>query len=320
MLAAWRIVAALEAHDKIVRVGGLGGGDNLFLARSRPTHCNVVAHRTLEQEILLRDITDLLTQRGEADGRDVLAVAEDLPRPGLVESQDEVHHRRFSPARAADQRRRLARFRDEANGVQDWLSGPIAKHHVAKFDSAVRDLKLGRLGRVLLVVALVEEAVEHADAEQRRRQVDMQPRHPLHRLIEHDHRSDKGKEAPGWIATKNDGVAAVKDDGGYGEAAETLHDRARTRAHASELVRRLPEALDRAALPLAHEILEGERLNDANALRGLLHRFHHLRGALELARHDRAHANADLAHPDHAEWNQHQRQERKQRILRHHDD
>src|SRR5277367_1705544 len=129
----------------------------------------------------------------------------------------------------------------------------------------------------------------------------MQARHPLHRLEEHDHRRDERKEAPGRIATKNDAVAAIKDDGGYGEAAEAFHDRARTRAHASELVRRLPEAFDRGALPGAHEILEGERLNDANALRGLLHRFHHLYGALELARHDRAHANADLAHPDYGE-------------------
>src|SRR6202021_970321 len=141
---------------------------------SRPAHCNVVAHRTLEQEILLRDITDLLTQRGEADGRDILAVAQDLPRPGLVEAQDEVHHRRLPPARAADQRRRLARFSDEANGVQDWPPAPTAEPPIAKLDPAVRDRECGRLRRVLLVVTLVEEAVEHVDTEQRRRQVDMQ--------------------------------------------------------------------------------------------------------------------------------------------------
>ena len=242
------------------------------------------------------------------------------PDPTSIEAQDEVHHRRLAAARAADQRRRLAGFGDEADGVQDRLPGPIAEHHVAKFDSAVRDLELGRLGRVLLVVALVEEAVEHADAEQRRRQVDMQSRHPLHRLVEHDHRGDEGKQAAGRVAADDDRIAGIEDDGGDGEAAETLHDRARARAHASELVRRLPEALDRLLLPGAHEILEREGLDDADALRGLLHRFHHLRGALELARHDLAHADADLAHAEHGERNQHQRQERQQGILRHHDD
>src|SRR3984957_19061601 len=126
----------------------------------------------------------------------------------------------------------------------------------------------------------------------------MQSRHPLHRLVEHDDRSDEGKEAPGRVAAENDGVAAVKDDGCDGEAAETFHDRAGARAHASELVRSLPEAFDRLALPGAHKTLEGEGLDDADALRGLLHGFHHLCGALELARHDLAHADADLAHPE----------------------
>src|SRR5271156_4458237 len=105
MLAAWRIVAALEAHDEIVRIGRFGGGDDLVLARAGPAHRDIVAHRTLEQEILLRDIADLLTQRGEGDGRGVLAVAQDLPRPdlrpNLIETQDEVHHRRLASARAA---------------------------------------------------------------------------------------------------------------------------------------------------------------------------------------------------------------------------
>ncbi len=186
--------------------------------------------------------------------------------------------------------------------------GPIAEHHVAKLDSAVRDLELGRLGRVLLVVALVEEAIEHADAEQRRRQVDMQPRHPLHRLVEHDHRGDEGEQAAGRVAAEDDRIAAVEDDGGDGEAAETLHDRARARADPSELVGGLAEALDRLLLPRAHETLEREGLDDADALRGLLQRFHHLQRALELARHDLAHAHADLAHPEHGERNQHQRQ------------
>src|SRR5271156_3435853 len=130
MLAAWRIVAALEAHDEIVRIGRFGGGDDLVLGRAGPAHRDIVAHRTLEQEILLRDIADLLTQRGEADGRGVLAVAQDLPRPDLprpdlIETQDEVHHRRLASARAADQRRRLARFGNEADAVQNGFAGPI---------------------------------------------------------------------------------------------------------------------------------------------------------------------------------------------------
>ena len=77
---------------------------------------------------------------------------------------------------------------------------------------------------------------------------------------------------------------------------------------------------NRLGLPHAHEVLEREGLDDADALRGLLQRLHHLHRALELARHDLAHADADLAHADRRERNEHQRQQRQQRILRHHHD
>ena len=43
VLAAGRVVAAVEVHDEIVGVGRLGGGDDLLLARARPTHGDVVA-------------------------------------------------------------------------------------------------------------------------------------------------------------------------------------------------------------------------------------------------------------------------------------
>ena len=152
------------------------------------------------------------------------------------------------------------------------------------------------------------------------RQVDMQPGHPLHRLVEHDHRGDEGEQAPGRVAANNDGVAAVKHDGGDGEAAQTFHDRARARTDPRELVRRRLEAVDRLALPGAHEVLEREGLDDADALRGLLQQLHHLHRALELARHDPAHANADLAHADGGQRHEHQRQQRQQRVLRHHHD
>ena len=72
VLATRRIVAALEAHDEVVGIGRLGGGDDLVLARAGFAHRYIVAHRTLEQEVLLGDVADLLAQRGEGDGRDVL--------------------------------------------------------------------------------------------------------------------------------------------------------------------------------------------------------------------------------------------------------
>ena len=148
----------------------------------------------------------------------------------------------------------------------------------------------------------------------------MQSRDPLQRLVEHDDRGDEREEAARRIAANDHGVAAVEDDDRDGEAAEALHDRARARTHPRELVRRRLGTFDRAGLRVAHEVFEREGLDDADALSGLLQRLHHLHRALELARHDLAHAEADLAHPDRGERKEHQREKRQQGILRHHHD
>ena len=242
------------------------------------------------------------------------------PELDVVQPQDEVHHGRLAAAGAADQGRRLAGLGDEIHRMQDALLRTIAEHDVAELDAPLRDLELRRSGRIFLEIALVEEVVEHADAEQRRRQVDMEPRHALHRLVQHDDRGDEGEEASRRVAADDHGEAAVEHDGGDGEAAEALHDRAGARTDAGELVGRRLEAADRAGLTVAHEVLQGERLDDADALRGLLQRFHHLHRALELARHDLAHAEADLAHPDRGEGHEHQGERREQGVLRHHHD
>ena len=158
MLATRQIVAELEAHDEIMGVGRPGGGDDLVLARAGPPQSNVVADRTLEQEIILRDIGDLPPQRREADSRDVHAVAQDLPRSHFVETQDEVHNRRFTAARAADKRRRPARFGDEVDVMQDGFAGSIAESHITKLDSARGDLEVARAQLIFLVIIFVKEA------------------------------------------------------------------------------------------------------------------------------------------------------------------
>jgi hypothetical protein len=64
------------------------------------------------------------------------------------------------------------------------------------------------------------------------------------------------------------------------------------------------EAGDRGTLAIAHEFLEGEGLDNANALGGFLQRLH-LHRALELARHDLVHMNADVAHADRGDEHEH---------------
>ena len=49
--------------------------------------------------------------------------------------------------------------------MQHPLLRTVAEHDVAEFDTTRRDLEFAGLGRVLLEFALVEEIVQHVDAE-----------------------------------------------------------------------------------------------------------------------------------------------------------
>ena len=137
VLAARRVVAALELHDEVVRVGGLGGGHDVLVARSGPAHGDVVPHRALEQEVFLRDVADLPADGIPRHRRNIHAVAENLARFDVVEPQDQGHHRRLAAARSSDEGGRFPGFGDEAYGMEDPLFGTIAEHHIAKLDPAL---------------------------------------------------------------------------------------------------------------------------------------------------------------------------------------
>ncbi len=80
VLADRRIVAGRKAHDEIVRMRGLGGGDDLRLAGIEPAERDVLADRAAEQVHDLADIGDLLPQRAARHRGDVLAVDQDAAR------------------------------------------------------------------------------------------------------------------------------------------------------------------------------------------------------------------------------------------------
>src|SRR5262249_5633670 len=45
-----RVIAARKGHDEVVRVSGLGGGDDLIFARARAPERDVLPHRPPKQE------------------------------------------------------------------------------------------------------------------------------------------------------------------------------------------------------------------------------------------------------------------------------
>ena len=72
-----RVVAVRKRHDEVMRVGGLGRGDDLVLGRAGLAEGDVVADRAAEQKHVLPDIGDLLAQRVARHVGDVLAVDRD---------------------------------------------------------------------------------------------------------------------------------------------------------------------------------------------------------------------------------------------------
>src|SRR6516165_5730642 len=85
MLANRRVVAAWEAHDEIVRVRGLGRGDDLGVGCADFAQCNVFADRAAEQMNNLADIGDLLTEQAAGDRRNILAVDENAAAASVIE-------------------------------------------------------------------------------------------------------------------------------------------------------------------------------------------------------------------------------------------
>ena len=75
----WRVVAGREAHDEIVRMRRLGGGDDLGLAGAEPAERDVLADGAAEQVHDLADIGDLLAQRAARHRGDILAVDQNAP-------------------------------------------------------------------------------------------------------------------------------------------------------------------------------------------------------------------------------------------------
>jgi hypothetical protein len=94
---AFAVLVVDHRRDEFVRLGGLGGGDDLVLGRLGSAIGDVVAGRAVEHRGFLRDHADLAAQGFLRDGAKIVAV--DCDRPfGVVEAQEERDERGFARA------------------------------------------------------------------------------------------------------------------------------------------------------------------------------------------------------------------------------
>ena len=108
LLADQRIVAHRQAHDEIVGVRGLRGGDDLLLRLHDVAVGDVVPDRVVEEDRLLGHDRDLSPERLDGDVADVTAVDRDRPFRHVVKAGDQVDERCLSPAAHADEGDHLA--------------------------------------------------------------------------------------------------------------------------------------------------------------------------------------------------------------------
>src|SRR5215831_21078765 len=85
-------IPAGERRDEVVCVSGLGGGDDLGLARTQTSERYIFAHRPTKQENILPDIGDLAAQRAARHRRNILSVDDDGAAVDVIEAQDQIEN------------------------------------------------------------------------------------------------------------------------------------------------------------------------------------------------------------------------------------
>ena len=99
-LADHGVVAFVHPLDELFGQSVARGFANLFVLGFGPAVADVVRHRVIEQEGLLRDDADLRAQRGDLEIAHVLAVDPNGAPGDIVESRDQVGERGFSRRRS----------------------------------------------------------------------------------------------------------------------------------------------------------------------------------------------------------------------------
>ena len=161
VLADDRIVAAWQLHDKLVRVRALGGFDNLFTRGIRATVSDIFRHRALEQPRILQHHAKGAAQACARVVTRGATIDYDAPSIDIVKAQQQVDERRLATARGTDEGKAHTGLGIDADILQQFAVGHIAKVHMLKRNLALRGGELNGIRSVGLLLARIEQR-EHA--------------------------------------------------------------------------------------------------------------------------------------------------------------
>ena len=188
------VVALGQAHDEVVRRGGLGGGDHLRLVVGLGAVGDIGANGVVEQHRILGHQRDGVAERGDGDVSDILAVDQDTALLRIEEAQREIDEGALARARRTDERHGAARRHGEAHAFEHEIVRLIGEGDVVELDLAA--LQLERLG-----VGFLDQlglAIDNAEHAARRRhallQLRLQGRGALERAVDQERRGHEAHE------------------------------------------------------------------------------------------------------------------------------
>ena len=148
----------------------------------------------------------------------------------------------------------------------------------------------------------VDDLEQDAHTDQRPIEFDVEAGEPLGGLIGEQKRRHEREILARAGSGRHHAIAAVDHGERYRDAAERLHQRAGTLAHARHLVGITFHRGDVRVETSAHGVFERIGLDDADALYRLLQGFQDARAAAPLAIRDRDDTPDELAHQQHCRW------------------
>ena len=176
--------------------------------------------------------------------------------------------------------------------------------------------------RLCSVVGLAGRRVEKFEQRARRleivRQLDVQARQPLGRLIGEEEGRDESNESAGRRAGTADTIGRVHEHGRYRKAAEHLHQRSRAIAHARHLIGSNLDLIDPEIHLAPNLVLEPEGLDHAHPLQRLLQHQKDARAAGILDVRQCPDALGEIAQHKHCSRHQQDAEDGQERILMHH--
>ena len=136
MFTEQRLVGQGLAAEEVMSPGRLGCGESFLDRGLRLAIGEVFPDRAAEQERVLEDDAEFLTEIAGREAADVVAVDRDSPLLHVVEAAEQAHERRLARARAADDADHLPGRHRERHIVKHGLVAVIAERDVLEADFA----------------------------------------------------------------------------------------------------------------------------------------------------------------------------------------